>query len=272
MRITYAQIFYDQGVALIPVKTQSKHILAGYGPHRRQVTQFPLFAEFLINGGNYALCTGTGGKHQSGGLVVLDFDNPELFDAQAWNTFTVKTARGYHVYFWADDVRSFAFDGLDVLGIGKACMGAYSVHPSGAIYQPLNAPSIRSIESLRDFPLLSKLQPKVYLAPPKSASKSVSKNINTGGMVARIKSSLGILEAMRLYQPKAAKTITGAGRWRQYNCAFHDDNHRSGWLDTERNLFGCHACDKARGDVLNFVSLSRGITNLEAIKLLGGAL
>jgi len=272
MKLTYATILNDLGVKLLPVKTQSKHILAGYGPHRRQVTQFLPFAEFLLNGGNYALCTGTGGKHQSGGLVVLDFDNPDLYYQQNWDTFAVKTARGYHVYFWADDVRSFAFDGLDVLGIGKACMGAYSVHPSGAIYQPLNAPSIRSIESVRDFPLLSKLQPKVYLAPPKSASKSVSKNINTGGMVARIKSSLGILEAMRLYQPKAAKTITGAGRWRQYNCAFHDDNHRSGWLDTERNLFGCHACALRTGDVISLVAKTQNISNAEAIQMLGGAL
>ncbi len=272
MRITYAQIFYDQGVALIPVKTQSKHILAGYGPHRRQVTQFPLFAEFLLNGGNYALCTGTGGKHQSGGLVVLDFDNPDLYYQQNWDTFAVKTARGYHVYFWADDVRSFAFDGLDVLGAGKAVMGAYSIHPDGSIYEPQNQPKIRGIESVFDFPLLSKLEPPKLPEPPKGAPKRFYNRGNSNSRVAQIQAALPILDAMQLYQPKAAKTITGAGRWRQYNCFAHNDNHRSGWLDTERNLFGCHACALRTGDVISLVAKTQNISNAEAIQMLGGAL
>ena len=37
------------------------------------------------------------------------------------------------------------------------------------------------------------------------------------------------------------------------------------WVDTERNLFGCRACD-ARGDVINFVAMFEGWTVQEAIQ------
>ena len=49
-------------------------------------------------------------------------------------------------------------------------------------------------------------------------------------------------------------------------CPFHDDKNKpSLWVDAERNLFGCRACD-ARGDVINFVAMLEGWTIQETIK------
>lgn len=278
MRLTHCIIFRDLGVKLLPVKKRTKHFLKGYGPTKRHVTRFEAFAEYILGGGNYALVTGTGAAwgHSGGGLVVLDFDDPDLYREFTGNkepdTFTVKTARGYHVYYWADDVRSFAFDGLDVLGAGRAVLGAHCIHPSGALYEPLNQPGIHRIESVFDFPLLSELEPRELPEPPKAAPKSLQGRTNGRGKVARIKRGLSVLEAVERYAPKAANTIKGSGRWRQYCCAFHDDEHRSGWIDTERGLFGCHGCDVRKGDVISFVALAEGIENRDAIELLGGAL
>ena len=273
MRTTYANIFNDLGVELLPVKQRSKHILAGYGPNKKRVTNFLPFAEYIISGGNYALKTGTGSRYGhpgGGGLVVIDFDDPSLFTSFSGESFTVKTARGYHVYYWSDDLRSFAFDDLDVLGVGKAVIGPWCEHPSGIIYEPINDPVIRGIESVFDFPLLSDLEPVELPEPPKDVPKRLSIIGHGRGKVARIKAALPILDVVKLFDAEAAQTVSGRGRWRQYCCSFHDDRHRSGWLDTERNLYGCHACNVRTGDVISYAAKSRDITNGEAIDLLGG--
>ena len=60
--------------------------------------------------------------------------------------------------------------------------------------------------------------------------------------------------------------LTGRGRWRSGLCPWHDDSRPSLWLDTVRNLWGCHACGQ-HGDVLNFHALRLGgVTPGEAAK------
>jgi DNA primase len=66
-------------------------------------------------------------------------------------------------------------------------------------------------------------------------------------------------------------SLKGEGRWRRALCPFHDDHKRSFWIDTERNLFGCHACDAA-GDAINLYSRVHGVTNGDAIRELARGL
>jgi len=49
------------------------------------------------------------------------------------------------------------------------------------------------------------------------------------------------------------------------HCPFHDDKEPSFWIDTDRNLWGCHACG-VRGDVINLYARLKGLTNTEAIR------
>jgi putative DNA primase/helicase len=76
------------------------------------------------------------------GLIVLDLDSPEArADAEACGlprTPTVKTGKGWHVYFAhpGGEVRNFARKrpGMDLRGDGGYVVGAGSIHPSGSVY------------------------------------------------------------------------------------------------------------------------------------------
>lgn len=265
MRLTYALIFYKKGVPILPCYQDSKAILQGYGPYRNSAPDLEfLFRWIKDQGNNYALATG------HSGLVVLDFDDPEVYSiwsdqvGSLADTFTVRTARGYHVYYQSDDVRSWKAEGVEVLGKGKAVMGAYCNHPDGGIYQPINQPLIRSIDTVSDFPLLSNSRP-VASAVPDHAPGWIKSPGSSSDPISRIKYTWRILEALRLLQPVTFQSLEGSGKWRRGLCPFHDDHKSSFWIDTERDLFGCHACH-AHGDVINLVALTHGISNAEAIR------
>lgn len=79
----------------------------------------------------------------SGGLVVLDFDDPEVLHGVlgmsprsiAAHTIVVKTARGYHVYARAVGVATrVPREGFSLLGEGSLAVAPPSVHPSGFVY------------------------------------------------------------------------------------------------------------------------------------------
>lgn len=264
MRLTYALIFHNQGVPVLPCYAKSKAILKGYGPFKNRAEDREQLHRWLqVEGKNYALCAG-------GDFVVLDFDCEEVY--QDWkgqvgslaDTFTVRTFRGFHVYYRSQDVRSWKAEGVEVLGRGKAVMGPYSVHPEGVIYQPLNQPAIRKINTVSDFPLLSDSRPSMTEPPEKH--RELRRRGNQGkDAISQIKQSWPVLNVLEALQPDVMSSLTGSGRWRSGLCPFHDDNRRSFWIDTERNIFGCHACD-AHGDAINLVAMSYGVGVRDAIQ------
>ncbi len=266
--LTFAILFHDRGCQLAPCQPGSKHFVSGYGPHKRKIETDHELLEWIERGNNYALLTG------AGELVVIDFDNPKTFDQ--WHdeagdlaeTFTVKTNRGFHVYYLSSDLRSWRGDGFEVMGKGKAIMGPGCKHPSGAIYQPLTPPKIRTIETL-DFPLLSEKPPKLP-EPPRVKPEHLG-----GGVVKKIKNHYLILDLIQNSELAGRVRLKSSdhkkGRWFAGRCPFHGDKQPSFWIDTERNLFGCRSCGK-RGDVLNFFSIWQGLTIQETIKTLAGGL
>ena len=81
---------------------------------------------------------------RSGGLVVLDFDTQDgVLEAMgmrpervADHTLVVRTARGWHVYAWADDCKTFSpWPGLDVRGEGSLVVAPPSMHSLGMCYE-----------------------------------------------------------------------------------------------------------------------------------------
>jgi hypothetical protein len=73
------------------------------------------------------------------GLVVIDIDNGEMIP-EATETYTVKTERGFHLYYLAKEGVTYASklrEGVDVKHKGYV-VAPPSVHPSGSMYQLLN--------------------------------------------------------------------------------------------------------------------------------------
>ena len=267
--LTYALIFFGAGVEIAPCQPGSKSFVGGYGPHLKHIeTDVELYNWLVERKANYALLTGTGERRK---LAVLDFDDADVY--RQWrnlvgefaNSFTVATSRGCHVYFWTQDTRSWRAGSVEVMGLGKAVMGPGSVHPSGLLYIPLGQPIIRDIESLADFPLLTNTRP----ALPEPAR--VRPDHLGGGTLAQVKTAWHILNVIQERPDLAGrvrlKSSDGRrGRWYAGFCPFHDDRRKpSFWVDAERDLFGCRACD-ARGDVINFVARLNGWKLQEAIR------
>jgi hypothetical protein len=97
------------------------------------------------------------------GLFIVDFDVPaeyERLKPLLPHTLTVKTVKGHHVYLSLPDgveeaevPRSFAGGEIRIGGSGQV-VGPWGIHPSGAVYQPLNGLTVRTasvelIEALR---------------------------------------------------------------------------------------------------------------------------
>jgi hypothetical protein len=92
----------------------------------------------------------------SGGLACRDFDTEQAY--QQWagehrdladKLPTVKTARGYHVYFLADVDGIRDFDNGELRGGGGYCLLPPSVHPDGVIYEWLIETNGENLLSLK---------------------------------------------------------------------------------------------------------------------------
>lgn len=264
-RITYALIFFDAGIHLALCQVGQKGFLKGFGPHGAWVeSEENLYNALHHRNCNYALLTGTGGQDRR--LSVIDFDDLGVYETwrgmagRAAETFTVRTARGVHVYFWTMDPRSWNGTGFEVMGEGKAIMGALSVHPSGQVYKPMNAPRMKHIDSLESFSLLSNPPERKVSTSPRALSFTQPLE---GGLLARIKAEYKLLNViasrpMLERRMNLKSTDGGKGRWYLGACPFHTDEKPSMWIDAARNLFGCYSCD-AKGDVINFIARLDGM-------------
>jgi len=102
----------------------------------------------ILLAGNYGVPCGPANN-----LLIIDVDDPELF--KKWSsesippglppTYTVKTAKGYHLYYQYPSTgekygnRSFKAAGFDIRGMGGYVVGEGCVHPeTGAIYTAIN--------------------------------------------------------------------------------------------------------------------------------------
>jgi len=113
----------------------------------------------------------------SGGLVSRDFDTEQAY--QQWvcehrdlagKLPTVKTARGYHVYFLAGIDSIKHFDNGEIRGSGGYCLLPPSVHPSGAIYEWLIQPNSENLLSLK---------PEIFLSSRVNVTEKTEKTEQT---------------------------------------------------------------------------------------------
>jgi hypothetical protein len=149
--------YLEWGLAIIPAAHRSKTPLVEWKkyqrepPKRRQVEDW--FKTHQPK--NIAVICGVA----SGNLVVLDFDDPEVysrfFDPEKIEAETpvVRTGRGgLHVYFKTDKpVLSFRIPELkmEVRGTGSIVIVPPSIHPNGKPYEFVN-PAVKNIATIKD--------------------------------------------------------------------------------------------------------------------------
>jgi hypothetical protein len=243
--------------ALLPVQPNSKKLVNKFGYYQNKITTaekvFQWFGEKTFS--NLAVCA-------TQTSLILDFDDPDLYHywagkfPDAARTYTEQTPHGgYHVFghIWKGDLKGF----VPVKGVElKQVVVVYPSTIDGMQYTQ-GAGELLDLDATRILSPLS--QPAPIAKAPRLKTYSTG-----GGKLAEIKAAFSCLDLVR--SADSTSKIYGEGkRFITLRCPFHDDKEPSFWIDTTRNLWGCHACG-VRGDVINLYARLNGLTVPEAIR------
>ncbi len=144
--LDHALMWYDRGVAPIPLMYRSKKPVVEWGTYRTTLPPRALLKRWFLGLRNIAIVLNQD-------YVILDFDDAKEY--HKWriknqiDTYTVKSNRGYHVYFRMDEpTRTAAMIGGEILADGHMVTVPCSVHHSGNSYRAINDFSIARVESI----------------------------------------------------------------------------------------------------------------------------
>jgi len=282
----YIQQFHEQGISLIPLRPRDKRPDPSLLPDGRWEpyqhtpnTEHELRAWFS-SPRNYGVVCGWQN------LVVLDFDDWATYNRWAmWaigagplakmiadSAFRVATSRGVHLYIRTLLDANRKLPGLDIKARGYV-VGPLSVHPSGALYEPLNDMYFPYVPSLGDILpvewLAAMPSPHTELQVPTAQERDIWDAVNAGYDAGKDVIRL-IREKFRIetFFPDRRSSDGGKGRWWMARCPFHDDQHPSLWIDAERGICRCYVCHDKPLDVINLYAALKGITNEQAIRVL----
>jgi hypothetical protein len=244
-----------QDFLILPVQPNSKRLVPGHGPHRNKIT-FPeqvyqWFGDRSL--ANIAVC----GTQTS---LILDFDDSDLYKfwagkfSDAARTYTEQTPRGgYHVFahVWGESLKGF----MPVKGVELKRVAL--IFPSSIDDKQYThgAGSLLNLDADQILSPLRQLQTTIKTPRVESHGK---------GILPQIKSAFSCLDLVRSADSTAQ--IYGSGkRFISLRCPFHEDKEPSFWIDTEQNLWGCHACGTT-GDVINLFARLHGLTVRDAIQ------
>jgi len=262
-----AHKYIDAGLAPIPIwpdKRKNPHLNSTIEYTQRLPTKDEWIRwAYRWPKANIALITGYWRN-----LVALDFDSHESYgawDGMKGQTWTVATARGYHVWFELRDDPGKSLTLSDGQGHefllrarGGYCIVPPSIHHTGAKYKTVfNLPPL-VIDDVRDITLdqwVIKSQPKP------SRAKKLALTANLRGV--RLEDLIPV--------PEGAKPMGKYGAYQVY-CPFHNDSKPSAWLNIEEQRFGCNA-EGCLGpdlwwDVVNIYAKLNDISNGEAYRRL----
>jgi len=272
------QDFVSMGIAVIPVFFRTKRPEVNWRKYENVLPK-PRDIDWWFRPGrsvNVAVVCGWQG------LTILDFDTEQ--SAAEWETwaigvggqtrvvaeesYRVRTSRGIHVYTLLTQTPrcgKISHRGAswgDYKGTGGIALIPPSVHPSGALYEALNASSIVSAADLGTV-----IPEVVPVAPPRQPSPTFvhvypRHTLFPPAPVEKIKAAMSILDFFPDAKP------SGNGRWFMARCPWHDDRSPSLRVDTTRQIAFCWSgCLGDKGlDSIGVYAKIRGITNETAIK------
>jgi hypothetical protein len=247
-----------KGFHLLPVQPNTKKQVQGFGLHQSRITNMQQAARWWKDQPvNYNLAV-----IAPADKFIIDFDDWGIY--QYWlkqvpedviHTYTEITPNtGAHVFLSGTVPPSFK--PIKHVEIKRVVL----VAPSGidhADYEIMFDDPIRPAQVEISLSPLSKSPLSNPPSPIVKAGDGRSKNL-----LDAIKAKYSILDLMREHFPKIE--VLGHGRFVTSCCPFHEEKEPSFWIDTERNLFGCHACI-VRGDVIIFYALAHCLDNGHAI-------
>ncbi len=248
--LEYAVEWVQNGIAVIPCLQRSK--TPALDSWREYQQRLPAYDEvgrwFARPGYNLAVITGWRG------LVVIDFDDLAVYKAwqreheQLDNTLSYKviTARGIHLYFYADEpARTAKLQGCDVKAAGGYVLAPPSIHPCGVEYTPLGAMvMIQRIPSVADImpgyveAVEAQWTVRVERDP---FDEAMSDHESTGTTIEAIKARVTPATLLGVPEPR--------GRAVMVRCPIHGDEHPSMSLYPDGRWY-CHACRQG-GDVID---------------------
>lgn len=209
----------------------------------------------------------------SGGLVVLDFDRPLHYyqwrDGRNVNTYTVRTGRGFHVYYRLEDPP----DGTCSMKGGEVKASGYvvappSTHPSGRPYREVGSSrAVLSAANLEALGVVAEFVENASLPPSRDPQVHPSSKEVGGTLADRVKAVLPITRVLSQY----TELKPSGNGWYVCRCPFHDDHSPSMWVNPKAGLCQCFkpGC-RGRGDrpmdVINLYGRLKGLRNGDAIR------
>jgi len=138
----------ERGFNLIPLKPRSKEPIGGLNwkqfQEEKYTGSFPSSCNIAV------ICGGT-----SGNLYVVDLDDETLYSelpSEMMETYTVKTGKGFHLYFYYQDVPApnKKLDDkrgrhIDIKSQGGYVLASGSIHPNGDTYTVINDSPIKTL-------------------------------------------------------------------------------------------------------------------------------
>jgi len=274
--------WHNMGVATIPIRYKSKRPVFVWKDYQSTLpTESDIKSWFKSRFTNLAVITGW--KN----LVIIDFDNRPIWELwQSWinqkqpellkKTYKVETRRGYHIYLFVENPPERTIKILDdekgtlidIKAAGGYCLSCPSIHPTGHKYRAYGEPlNIVTIGELADVLPCIMLEKAVYddafipeYKPSNNDIWAITPPIE-GNAIQWIKQNRSIAE----FFPDCEHS--GGNRWYKVRCPFHDDNNASGWIDVQRNRFGCQAGCVGRGiDIVDFYSELKRVDTKTAIR------
>jgi len=258
-----ARLWLSRGFDVLPIQPNSKRIFSGFGQYQNRLRTIAECVHWFGNEhtkNNMAVvCNGED--------FIIDFDSFELYAAWAkvadekfTLSYTEYSPRGVHVFLCGPLPAGLKL--ISGVEIKRVCLVAPSV-VNGVSYES-GFGEIFPGELTNCFSSLSAL----FSPSAAATSPAVARPHNQNDLIADIKSRVLCADVLWKFAPKTYESLRGAGRFRSARCPFHKagmEVKHSFWIDTELNLWGCHA-ESIRGDVINLYAKLTGKTNTEAIK------
>lgn len=258
-----------RGYGLLPLIPGTKYIVKGFTIDQPITDLSVAYQWFLVDPKKYNLAVVCPPGH-----FVLDFDDWSLYcrwikyvsvvdESISLSYSELTPSGGVHVFLSGDVPPGYrARSGVE---IKRHCVVAPSlISGSDFDYEVFGRGGDIYHGSLDAcFFFLSGFFRCVETLPPPPRPARLAPSVSTFvSRLDQIKGRLSIVDIFKKYYPR--HKLTQRGRYYNTTCPFHADKKPSFYLDTQLNIYGCHAC-KARGDVINLYALAKRIGNKQAI-------